>query len=550
MSSQFRSRKLRAQTAGSRRFFKLACERLEDRSLLAVLFGATGGSVNSNLYMIDTATGATTSIGAIGFAVTGLAIDPISGTLFGSTSNQSPNSPNSIITIDKTTGVGTLVGAVGLGNEEVADLTFDAAGTLYGWTEIYTDDLVTINTATGAATKVGEAGLVTFGSGLADVGGTLYYSGNGIWDGAALRTVDKTTGATTVVATLHGGPSNTDGIAALAVNPDNGTLFGVALNDSDVVHPAYLITINIATGQVTTIGALPNDFDAIAFDNPPPGYPNLGPGSSFVVSDPFNPGSSILLVRGTAGNDNIVLDRVNTTTMLVTLNGVATSFVYNTFQKIVVIAEAGHDVVAVRASVDKPAELFGDEGNDQLSGGRGHDILHGGDGNDRLSGGAGHDVLYGEVGNDNLAGGTGDDFAFGGSGADQLSGDVGNDVLLGEEGNDGLKGGAGRDLLIGGLGADKLQGEAHDDILIGGTTSHDDNAVALAAILLEWVSPRSYTARVANIGSGAKTGGFALNSGTVQDDGAADLLTGLAGQNWFFAGIGDRITDKAPGRRR
>src|SRR5262245_17394166 len=51
----------------SRRFYKPGCERLEDRSLLAVLWGATGGNVNSDLYMVDAATGATTSIGPIGF---------------------------------------------------------------------------------------------------------------------------------------------------------------------------------------------------------------------------------------------------------------------------------------------------------------------------------------------------------------------------------------------------------------------------------------------------------------------------------------------------
>ena len=548
---------------------------------MAVLFGATGGEANSNLYMVDTDTGATTSIGPIGFAVTGLAMDPNSGTLYGSTSMLSPNSPNSIITIDKTTGAGTLVGPVGIPGEEVADLTFDAAGTLYGWTEIFTDDLVTINTSTGAATQVGNSGIFTFGSGLADVGGTLFYSGDGVT--GALRTVDKATGLTTVVTTLHGAPSNTDGIAAMAVNPDTGVLFAVALNDSDLVHPAYLVTINTATGEVTTIGALPNDFDAIAFDSPPVvvGYPNFGPGSSAVVSDPFNPGTSILLVRGTSGNDTIVLDRLDAVTIVVSVNSVATSFLSPNFQKIVVIAEAGDDFVAVRASITKPTELFGDEGNDQLSGGRGNDIVHGGDGSDRLSGGAGNDVLlgdsgndrihgdggndslsggdgqdqiwgdtgndtlFGEAGNDKLSGGTGNDLVFGGSGADQLSGDAGDDVLLGEDGNDGIQGGAGRDILIGGLGADRLQGQAHDDILIGGTTSYDDNAAALAAILTEWVSARSYTVRVANIRSGARSGGFALNSGTVLDDGANDLLSGNAGQDWFFAGIGDRITDKA-----
>lgn len=587
MFSYFRPRKLHSTASFNRgRCFRPGCERLEDRSLLAVLYGATGGNLNSDLYTVNTTTGVTTSIGQIGFAVTGLAVDPITGTLYGSTSLQSPNHPNSIITIDRATGAGTLVGAVGIPGEEVADLTFDAAGTLYGWTEIYGDDLVTINTATGAATIVGNSTLITYGSGLADVNGTLFYSGDGIT--GALRTVNKSTGLTTVVTTLHGAPPNTDGIAAMAAHPDTGVLFGVALNDSDVVHPAYLVTINTTTGEVTTVGALPNDFDAIAFDNPPivVGYPDLGPNSAAVVDDPFNPGSSVLLVRGTSGSDIAIVDRFDATQISVISNSVTTLFTATTFQKIVVIGGTGDDFLAIRASITKPAELFGDEGNDQLISGRGDDILHGGDGHDRLSGGAGNDVLlggsgndrihgdagndsvsggdgqdqiwgdagndmlYGEAGNDSISGGIGNDLVFGGSGADQISGDAGDDVLLGEAGNDFARGGAGRDILIGGLGADILKGQAHDDILIGGTTNHEDSAAALAAILSEWISSRSYAARVANIRSGGgRTGGFALNSGTVHDDSARDFLSGDSHQDWFFAGIGDVLTDKTANER-
>src|SRR5688572_9969630 len=111
MFSHFRRRKLHSTARLDRsRFFRPGCERLEDRSLLAVLFGATGGEVNSNLYTVDTATGATSSLGPIGFAVTGLAVDPTTGKLYGSTSMQSPSNPGSIITINKSTGAGTLVG--------------------------------------------------------------------------------------------------------------------------------------------------------------------------------------------------------------------------------------------------------------------------------------------------------------------------------------------------------------------------------------------------------------------------------------------------------
>ncbi len=291
-------------------------------------------------------------------------------------------------------------------------------------------------------------------------------------------------------------------------------------------------------------------------------------------------------MRGTSGNDTIIVDQFDAVSISVNINSVTSLFTASTFQQIVVIAGPGDDVVTVGGGISRPAELFGDEGNDQLSGGKGDDILHGGDGSDHLSGGAGNDVLlgdagndkmhgdagndsvsggdghdqiwgdggndslYGEAGNDTISGGTGNDLVFGGSGADQLSGDVGDDILLGEEGNDFAEGGAGRDILIGGLGTDVLKGQAHDDILIGGTTNHDDNAAALAAILSEWVSSRSYAARVANIRSGGgRTGGFALSSGTVHDDSAADTLSGKSHQDWFFAGLGDVLTDKAANER-
>ncbi len=60
-----------------------------------------------NLYIMDPTTGLITqTVGAIGFGVTGMAFDPTTGLLYGSTNNRSVN-PDSIIRIDPTTGVGT-----------------------------------------------------------------------------------------------------------------------------------------------------------------------------------------------------------------------------------------------------------------------------------------------------------------------------------------------------------------------------------------------------------------------------------------------------------
>ena len=62
-------------------------------------------------------------------------------------------------------------------------------------------------------------------------------------------------------------------------------------------------------------------------------------------------------------------------------------------------------VVASRLHTD----LYGYEGNDNLSGGAGDDRLYGGDGNDTLNGNAGNDILDGGRGDDSLNGGSGDD---------------------------------------------------------------------------------------------------------------------------------------------
>lgn len=92
-------------------------------------------------------------------------------------------------------------------------------------------------------------------------------------------------------------------------------------------------------------------------------------------------------------------------------------------------------------------------------------------------------------------------------------------------------------------GADRLVGNSEDDILIGGTTQYGCDHEALCAILGEWSQTNlSYAPRVNNLGNGP----FRLNSATVFDDGAADLLTGAAGFDWFFTGANDKITDRHP----
>ncbi len=122
---------------------------------------------------------------------------------------------------------------------------------------------------------------------------------------------------------------------------------------------------------------------------------------------------------------------------------------------------------------------------------------------------------------------------------------VGN-VLVGGSGSDRLLGGQGRDILIGGSGPSTLQAGSGGDILIGGTTSFDNNAAALAAVLAEWSrTDADYATRIAHL-MGTMTGGlnhnsdstifYYLNTSTVQNDGMVNNLFGSPGKDWFFAG--------------
>ena len=219
-----------------------------------------------------------------------------------------------------------------------------------------------------------------------------------------------------------------------------------------------------------------------------------------IQPDPTTPGATMLAIGGTTGADNISVCAV--------AGGVeafinAVSFgVYAPSMSIAAFAGSSDDEVQVGGSIPLTAWLYG------------------GNGNDRMKGGAG------------------------------------SDVIMGQGGDDLLVGGSGRDLIIGGLGADRIVGNNDDDILISGTTDHDANVTALAAILAEWTSTRSASARVANIsgtGTGDRlNGSYFLTDAKVHDDGVRDLLTGSSGFDWFFANLSlngddsptkDKITD-------
>lgn len=225
--------------------------------------------------------------------------------------------------------------------------------------------------------------------------------------------------------------------------------------------------------------------------------------------DPLNPGKQMLVVGGSRRADKIVIDPVgNKGDVKVKVNGIDEG-TFKPTSRIVVYGQAGNDDIQVAGSIKLTSWLFGDAGDDSLTGGGGYDLLIGGDGNDKLTGGAD------------------------------------------------------RDILIGGKGSDTLVGNAGDDLLISGFTSFDADGTALQSILGEWTSGRTYQNRVANLsgtGVGARNNqNYFLTAvgpnATVFDDNTKDDLTGSVGSDWFFAnlvgaGVKDKINDAASGETK
>lgn len=89
---------------------------------------------------------------SIGVGFLGLAYNPITNKLYGSSSN------DYLFEIDPNTGEQELIGPFGHAVLYMVGMAFDADGVLYGW-DLGNDYLWTINTSTGDATKVGSLGI-------------------------------------------------------------------------------------------------------------------------------------------------------------------------------------------------------------------------------------------------------------------------------------------------------------------------------------------------------------------------------------------------------
>ena len=168
------------------------------------------------------------------------------------------------------------------------------------------------------------------------------------------------------------------------------------------------------------------------------------------ITSKLNPITGILETTGDADDNTITTSRNAAGQILVNGGAVAvtggTPTVANTVE-IDVIGKEGADKITLDESSGAlpAAHLFGDAGNDVITGGSGADQIFGGADNDTLFGKGGFDLLFGGDGNDILIGGDADDQMFGEGGDDRMIWNPGDDTDLmeGGDGNDTVEVNAG-----------------------------------------------------------------------------------------------------------
>jgi len=215
------------------------------------LFGNSfAGGAGAVLYDLDPVTGQATNPRSTGIDhLVGVAFSP-GATLYGLSNSTAAQNPNSLFTINLTTGASQLVGATGLANVIEGDLAFDpTTGELYG---IYNLDaaqrqLFTIDPATGQATVIpgslsGDPSAMAF-----DETGMLYVIDTSLQE---LLAVDKTTGAISTIMPLN---TALGSVAGMDVDPGTGTFY-VADGGSDGTDTLY--TLDPSTGELTEVGPL------------------------------------------------------------------------------------------------------------------------------------------------------------------------------------------------------------------------------------------------------------------------------------------------------
>jgi hypothetical protein len=197
---------------------------------------------DNTLMTVNAATGAETSIGTLaappgGETYTGMTFDPATGNVYATSCNITTSS---LFTIDVLTATSTRIGAITNSPCSIG-IGADDSGNLYTY-DLVNDSFLSVNKTTGAGTIIGSLGFdANYGQGMDfdSVTGTMYLAAfNNATFQAEFRAVDLATGNTTLLGALgtpgvtqlgyvafqSGGPcSSPSDLPWLSVNPISGT---------------------------------------------------------------------------------------------------------------------------------------------------------------------------------------------------------------------------------------------------------------------------------------------------------------------------------------
>ena len=282
-------------------------------------------------------------------------------------------------------------------------------------------------------------------------------------------------------------------------------------------------------------------------------------------------------MAGGDGNDRYLVDHVGD--VVIEAAGFGDDMVIARFHHNLAAGASVETMTTVNASATTAINLTGNELNQSLYGNAGNNILTGLGGADYLVGGLGNDKYYVDELDfiaESVGGGddwvfvpgtyvlrdgvevetlvavdqnsldpvnlTGNEFGqslYGSQGANSLNGGLGNDYLVGLGGNDFLLGGGGNDNLAGGQGNDLYYVDAGDAI-VETAGEGDDLAVALQSFALgsgqsvETLAAAEGTAGI-NLTGNALAQSLYGNAGNnvLTSGGGADYLVGGAGSDTF-----------------
>lgn len=230
----------------------------------------------TTLYMVDPGNGNAAAIGPVGFwRCGGLAYDHSSSILYATCNRPDGSFTPVLVSINPNTGAGTEIGVLDV-CREWSDLTVrnsDSALYATGFSNECgggQNTLVSVDKVTGFGTIVGPMGnLGCCGNAMAfNTNDVLYYMDGDRGPPDTLYIVNQGTGAANVIANVAYPPilDNEPRPNAMAFN-DRGELFASVVNGGgqDGNRENYLTQVNIQTGDVTVLGTTVDGLDGIVF---------------------------------------------------------------------------------------------------------------------------------------------------------------------------------------------------------------------------------------------------------------------------------------------